>query len=161
MRTTTKILIGVLIVLIVIQFIKPDRNINPQEQKRHIAQFVPVPQDVQIVLKRACYDCHSNNTRYPWYANIQPIAWYLAHHVKEGKAELNFDEFTSYDAKKQDHKLEEVAETVEEGEMPLSSYTLIHKDAKLAEQERTLLVDWAKKARVRLTGGSGESEHQH
>jgi len=151
MRTTSKILLGLLIVLIAIQFIKPTRNINPQTQQGSIINYMSVPENVQGILKKACYDCHSNNTKYPWYANIQPVAWYLAHHVNEGKDKLNFDEFASYKAKKQDHKLEEVVETVEKGEMPVSSYTFIHKEAKLSEQEKTLLIGWAKKARASLS----------
>lgn len=150
MSATSKILLGLLIIFIAIQFIKPTRNINPPTQQGSIISYVNVPEDVHSILKRACYDCHSNNTKYPWYADIQPVAWYLAHHVNEGKEKLNFDEFASYSAKKQDHKLEEVVETVEEGEMPISSYTFIHKEAKLSEQEKAQLIDWAKKARASL-----------
>jgi len=142
MNTTKKILLTLVILLVLIQFIRPARNINPDTTARFIQQY-HVPAPVAQSLKASCYDCHSNNTRYPWYANVQPVAWYLAHHVNEGKHELNFDEFSSYPLKKQVHKLKEVKETVEEGAMPLSSYTLIHTDAKLDTTEKKLIVDWA------------------
>jgi cytochrome c551/c552 len=151
MSITSRILLGLLVIVIAIQFIKSERNIHPQAQQGSIVNHMAVSHNVETILKKACYDCHSNNTKYPWYANIQPVAWYLTHHVNEGKHELNFDEFASYDAKKQDHKLEEVIETVEEGEMPVASYTLMHKEAKLSKQEKAQLIDWAKKVRASLS----------
>jgi hypothetical protein len=88
-------------------------------------------------------DCHSNNTIYPWYSHIQPAAWWMNNHVKDGKKDLNFDEFLTYTKKKQFKKMEETIELVKEGEMPLKSYTWIHNDAKLTEAEKTALTDWA------------------
>ncbi|MFM8485102.1 MAG: heme-binding domain-containing protein, partial [Bacteroidota bacterium] len=90
-----------------------------------------VPENVMAVLKPACYDCHSNQTRYPWYAGIQPVAWWLAEHVNDGKRHLNFDEFTTRKIAVQNHKLEEIIEMVKEEEMPLGSYTWTHADARL------------------------------
>jgi hypothetical protein len=109
---------------------------------------------VETSLKKACYDCHSNNTRYPWYAEVQPVAWYLDHHVQEGKGELNFDAFLTYPYKKQDHKLEELIETQQEGSMPLTSYTLIHRDAKLTQQQRQEIIDWATLTRKEIQARS-------
>ena len=103
-----------------------------------------VPENVHAVLKRSCLDCHSNNTEYPWYNNIQPVAWFLDHHVQEGKGELNFNEFATYSPKKARHKMEEVGKAVTEGWMPLDSYLWIHHDAKLSSEEAKLLADWAK-----------------
>ena len=94
-------------------------------------------------MDKACNDCHSNNTKYPWYATFQPVAWWLDHHVDEGKGEINFDEFLTYPAKKARHKMEEVNEMVKEGEMPLNSYTWIHKDAVLTQAEKLVLAEWA------------------
>src|SRR4028118_485047 len=85
MSLTKKILIAVLVILIVIQFIRPTRNTSSAVLPSDISNVLALPADVQPILKRACYDCHSNNTSYPWYMNIQPVAWYLAHHVDEGK----------------------------------------------------------------------------
>jgi len=95
------------------------------------------------VLQRSCADCHSNNTVYPWYANVQPVAWWLADHVNEGKGELNFDEFLTYSPKKAHHKLEEVIDMIKEGEMPLGSYTWIHRNAILSPAQKEALTTWA------------------
>jgi uncharacterized membrane protein len=136
-----KILIGLLVVLIAIQFIKPARNESANTTK-DIATLYPMPDSVKTIVTKACADCHSNKTVYPWYASIQPLGFWLDHHVKEGKGEINFNEFASYRIGKQNHKLKEVIEQVQEGEMPLSSYTLIHKNAVLTETEKNTLVHW-------------------
>ena len=102
----------------------------------------PVPENVEQILVKACNDCHSNSTVYPWYAEVQPIAWWLDDHVKDWKKHLNFNEFASYRLAKQYHKLEEVFDEVKGGEMPLESYTVVHRDAKLTDEERTILMDW-------------------
>lgn len=139
-----KILIGLLVVLVIIQFIRPERNVASAMSANDISTKYTVPDDVNKVLQKACNDCHSNNTVYPWYSNIQPVGWWLQNHVNEGKEELNFSEFASYKNKKAAHKLEEVVELVEEGEMPLESYTIVHKEAKLTNEEKATLVAWAK-----------------
>jgi uncharacterized membrane protein len=136
-----KILIGLLVVLIAIQFIKPARNESANTTK-DIATLYPMPDSVKTIVTKACADCHSNKTVYPWYASIQPLGFWLDHHVEEGKREINFNEFASYRIGKQNHKLKEVIEQVQEGEMPLSSYTLIHKNAVLTETEKNTLVHW-------------------
>ena len=136
-----------LISLIVIQFIKPEKNQSAQKSPNDISTVAAVPGKVQTILDKACNDCHSNNTRYPWYSNIQPVAWWLADHVKEGKGELNFSEFASYSPKKQAHKLEETIEMVKEGEMPLNSYTWTHKDAILTSEEKLAVSTWADELR--------------
>lgn len=139
-----KIGIAILVILIVIQFFHPKKNQSTEILATDITKVTTVPDDVMQILKTACYDCHSNNTTYPWYNNIQPVAWWLNRHVTEGKQHLNFSEFGSYEAKKANHKLDEIAEVIEKNEMPLSSYTLIHKDAKLTDTQKKLLIDWAK-----------------
>ncbi|MBZ0100325.1 MAG: heme-binding domain-containing protein [Taibaiella sp.] len=138
-----KILYGLLIVLVVIQFIRPGRNISEVPSPNDIRVHYPIPANVESILKRACYDCHSNHTTYPWYTNIQPLGWWLQNHINEGKEELNFSEFAAYTPKKADHKLEEVVELVKKKEMPLKSYTYIHKGAVLTKEEIEILVDWA------------------
>lgn len=145
-----KILIGLVIVLVILQFIRPERNISTAASANDIRVTHAVPANVLSVLKRACYDCHSNNTNYPWYTNIQPVGWWMQHHVNEGKEELNFSEFGTYSAKKAAHKLEETAEMVEEKEMPLESYTWIHKDAKLSADEIKLVADWANALKAQI-----------
>jgi len=138
-----KILIVLLIAFVFIQFFKPEKNIHPGTQANAIATVYQVPEDVSQIMDKACNDCHSNNTRYPWYNNIQPVAWWLNDHIEEGKDELNFDEFASYNLRRQYHKLDEVIEQVKKGEMPLNSYTWIHTDAKLSDAEKTALTGWA------------------
>jgi Haem-binding domain len=136
-----------LLVFIVIQFFRPAKNIAEAESANDITRLYAVPQDVQTILKTSCYDCHSNNTNYPWYNNIQPVAWWLKNHVDEGKRELNFSEFAAYRVGRQYKKLEEINEQVKEGEMPLESYTLIHGNAKLSEQQKLRLATWAESLR--------------
>lgn len=138
-----KILIGLLILLVIIQFIHPTKNQSSSLSANDITTQFGVPTEVQGILKKACNDCHSNNTIYPWYSKIQPVDWWLNDHVVDGKRHLNFSEFTSYPAKKQRKKLEEVIETVKEAEMPLNSYTWIHKEAVLTEAEKLSLSTWA------------------
>jgi hypothetical protein len=138
-----KIAIGLLFALVIIQFFKPVRNISSEKSPNDITNKYTVPASVQEILKTSCNDCHSNNTIYPWYANIQPVAWWLADHVNEGKRELNFSEFGTYTPKKAHHKLEEVNEMVKESEMPLQSYTIIHQNAKLSETQKLEIATWA------------------
>lgn len=138
-----KILIVFLIAFIVIQFFRPEKNVSAQTSRNEITTLYAVPGDVKQILDKACNDCHSNNTRYPWYAEVQPIAWWLEDHIKEGKHELNYSEFASYNLRKQYHKLEETEEMVKEKHMPLESYLWMHKDADLTDQERQRLTEWS------------------
>lgn len=143
MRIFKRILILLLIAFIVIQFFRPKKNVSAQTSRNDITTLYTVPGDVKQILDKACNDCHSNNTRYPWYAEVQPVAWWLADHVEEGKHELNYSEFASYSLRKQYHKLEETEEMVKEKHMPLNSYLWMHKDADLTEQERQRLTEWS------------------
>ena len=138
-----KIFIVLLFALVIIQFIHPKKNKATGAQANYIGNVYTLPNDVKIILAKACNDCHSNNTTYPWYTRIQPVGWLMNHHVNDGKKELNFDEYTNRNLRYQYHKMEEFAEQVKEGEMPLDSYTWIHKDAKLTEDEKSKLINWA------------------
>jgi cytochrome c553 len=150
MSITKKILIAILVVFIIIQFIKPAKNQSSAVTPNEIFANFQTADSTKQLIRTACYDCHSNNTVYPWYAEIQPAAWWLADHVNEGKSELNFSEFASYKPKKADHKLEEMVEMLKEGEMPLKSYTLIHNDAKLSDAQREELSKWAESLRAQI-----------
>ena len=132
-----------LVAFIVIQFFRPDKNISAAVAVNDISTKYAIPTDVHAILKASCYDCHSNNTTYPWYNKIQPVAWYLADHVKEAKKELNFNEFASYKVSKQYRKLEEIINEVEMDEMPIESYTLIHGGTKLTMDQKSKLINWA------------------
>jgi hypothetical protein len=131
-----------LLAFIVIQFFRPAKNKAEGISNNDISKIYTVPADVQSILKTSCYDCHSNNTVYPWYAEIQPAAWWLADHVKEGKKELNFSEFASYRIGRQYRKLEEINKEVKERERPLESYLWIHKNSKLSDQQKLTLANW-------------------
>lgn len=146
-----KILIGVLVILVIIQFITPEKNLS-DDQTHNIALKYPVSGEVKELLRVACEDCHSNKTAYPWYVNIQPVAWFLDNHVQEGKAELNFSAFTKLPVAVQNHKFDEIIEMVEEKEMPLKSYTFfgLHKDANLSNQQREVLISWARQQMTML-----------
>lgn len=138
-----KVFIILAVIVLAIQFFRPEKNTSTGVNENHISKKYATPDDVKIILDKACNDCHSNNTHYPWYASIQPVAWWLDHHIEEGKGEINFDEFLTYPPKKARHKMEEVNEMVKEGEMPLNSYTWIHKDAVLSKDEKLSIANWA------------------
>ncbi|MHA4808752.1 heme-binding domain-containing protein [Flavitalea flava] len=138
-----KILLSFLVILILIQFIRPAENRSGSLSSNDITRRYPIPDTVLHILQRSCYDCHSNNTFYPWYNRIQPVAWYLQYHVDQGKWDLNFSEFGSYPAKKQAKKLKEITEQIKEDGMPLDSYLWIHGNARLTEGEKKQLMGWA------------------
>ena len=131
-----------------IQFFIPDRNISKGPSPNAITKLVPP--ELQDLLQNACYDCHSNHTHYPWYVKIQPIAWFMSHHITEGKKELNFDEFGTYSGRRQLSKLKSIAGSVKDASMPLSSYTFMHNKARLSETEKELIIDWALKTKDSL-----------
>ena len=132
-----------LVLLVIIQFIRPAENHSDKLSANDITLHYPVPDTVLSILKRSCYDCHSNNTSYPWYNRVQPVAWWLNSHVTEGKRELNFSEFASYPLKKQARKLKNTVKEIKEGDMPLNSYLWIHIDAALDQGQKNILVYWA------------------
>lgn len=139
-----KILLVLLGALIIIQFIHPKKNQAESAQPNYIATAHEVPTDIKRILANACNDCHSNNTAYPWYSRIQPFHWWLNHHIQEGKERLNFDEYTNKSLREQYHQMKETLETVKEGEMPLKSYTWLHKEARLSASEKDAVINWAK-----------------
>jgi len=139
-----KVGIGLLVVLVVLQFFQPTKNQGEKLGQNDIYQVAMTPTLVQTALETSCFDCHSNSTLYPWYTKIQPIGLWMQYHVNEGKEELNFSEFKTYTPKRQAHKLDEVVEMIEEDEMPLFSYTLIHKHAVLNSEQKVQILEWAK-----------------
>lgn len=150
MSRTKKILLGLLAMFIIIQFIQPARNNNGQVLPTDISKQYSLPQNVQAVLKTSCYDCHSNKTKYPWYSCIQPVRWILDRHINEGKENLNFSEFGAYSARRQLNKLKAIENSIHDNTMPLSSYTLIHKNARLTPDDKVLIMDWARKTKDSL-----------
>jgi hypothetical protein len=141
-----KVGIGLLVILLFLQAYRPAKN-DSNKLDNDISKSYAVPDDVKQILAKACYDCHSNNTTYPWYNNIEPVGIWLANHVNDGKRHLNFNEFSSYKIARQYKKLDECIQEVKENEMPLESYTWIHKEAKLNEIEKQKLFDWCTSVR--------------
>ncbi|WP_164112155.1 MULTISPECIES: heme-binding domain-containing protein [Sphingobacterium] len=153
-----KIALATIALLIVIQFWGTKKNSSSVPSENAIEKHYTVPPKVLGLLKTSCYDCHSNNTVYPWYNNIQPVKWWLASHINDGKKHLNFDEFNAYSSDKMLHKLDEVAETVSKGEMPLNSYTLIHGNAKLSNNDRKEIEAWVNLVKQEIKSNSNGNE---
>lgn len=148
MKIIKKIALALLVILVCMQFYRPEKNVS---QGNHTLSFItetnPSPQ-VKSILEQSCYDCHSNNTTYPWYNNIAPVSYWLADHVKHGKGHLNFSAWADYSVKKKDHKLEEVIEMIEANEMPLNEYTWTHSEARLTDEQKMAVIEWAKLTRA-------------
>jgi hypothetical protein len=135
------ILLGLLVVVVLIQTVQPDRS-NPA-----VTGPLEAPSEVMSVLRRACYDCHSNETRWPWYSSIAPASWLLSYHVNDGRKHLNFSTWTALDSARRLHAYLEILDVLESGEMPLTSYLLLHRDAVLSDEETLLLVGWAEEGK--------------
>jgi hypothetical protein len=131
-----------LILFVVLQFFRSKKNISEAVSVNDITKTYAVPTNVMASLQTSCYDCHSNNTKYPWYSHIQPVAWWLADHIEEGKKEINFNEFAAYSPRRQYRKFKEINDQLEEDEMPLKSYTIIHSDAKLSKDQKIAIYNW-------------------
>ena len=142
-----RVLLGILVGLILIQFISPERN-DSGDRSNDYTTAMQVPKEVKEIIKTSCADCHSNKTEYPWYSNIAPVSWYIANHVNEGKEHLNFSEWTAYNKDQKDHIIKDLEEELEEQNMPLKSYLLIHKDAKLTQDQYNILLVWVKSLKM-------------
>ena len=140
-----KMLIVLFVIFIVIQFFRPAKNIaaDASSFKNDITTIYTIPDSVHSILQASCYDCHSNNTLYPWYNNIQPVAWWLNRHIQNGKRALNFSEFATYTIQRKYKKLNGIIKEIKSDGMPLSSYTLIHRYAILTPEQKSLLIGWA------------------
>lgn len=137
-----KILIGLLVIVLLMQIMQPTKNQSDTISENDISKTYALPAGVHETLVKKCYDCHSNNTKYPWYVYVQPIGWWMASHIKEGKDELDFSEFKTYSTKKANHKLEEVSEQIAEGHMPIKSYLWLHPEAKVTSEELENINAW-------------------
>lgn len=148
--TPKNTLLLVAILLLVIQSIRIDKTTQPVDVSKDFISFTNATPEVGHLLKIACYDCHSNQPAFPWYTNVAPVSWWIKHHIDEGSHHLNFSEWGTYKDKRKNHKLEECIELVEEEEMPMASYTWMHKEAKLTNEQRLVLVEWFKAAKLKL-----------
>uniref|UniRef100_UPI00404BA1E8 heme-binding domain-containing protein n=1 Tax=Gelidibacter sp. TaxID=2018083 RepID=UPI00404BA1E8 len=142
MKVVKKIALVLLVAFVGIQFIPTERNQSDSVPSTDFMLVNNVPENIQKKLQVSCYDCHSNNTQYPWYNKVQPVAWFLEDHIKEGKAELNFNEWDSLSNRRKASKLKSIISQIEDDKMPLSSYTLIHRDATFSDTEKQELIQW-------------------
>lgn len=136
-----KFLFYLVLVLFLIQLYRPTKNSSAEISQNSITN-VEVPEYIQSILEVSCYDCHSNNTNYLWYHNIAPVSWVVAHHIKEGKEHVNFDEWTMYNTNQKEHIVEEMIETIESREMPLVGYIKLHREAVISDADNLKLLDW-------------------
>lgn len=157
MKILKRVIIVILILFVAIQVVRPDRQNPGVDQGLTLQARTTVPAEVQAILERSCYDCHSNQTRWPWYSNIAPVSWLLADHVKDGRKELSFSEWGNYTPKKAADKLEEICKLSGNGGMPIQSYLLIHREAVLSEADKKALCAWANLERSRI-GATGDKD---
>ncbi len=152
MKTQYKIGIVLIALLLIIQlpWFNPVENYNKVNPENSLSGTYEVPMDIQMILYASCNDCHSNSTDYPWYYHIQPVSWWMADHIEEAKKHLNFSEFAAYSPKEAAKKFHEIAEVMEEREMPLESYQWMHRKAQLTDEQYQRVTDWAKKMHQQL-----------
>ena len=145
MKIVKIIAVVLLVAFVGIQFVPTERNQSDVVPKTDFMLVNSVPDHIKSKLQTSCYDCHSNNTQYPWYNKVQPIAWFLEDHIKERKAELNFNEWDSLSNRRKKSKLRSIIKQIENDEMPLDSYTLIHREASFSEAEKQELIQWVER----------------
>lgn len=154
MNRTKKIGLGIILVFVAIQLIQPAHNKSEQVVSTDFFNVYRVPGNVKTLLQNACYDCHSNNTNYPWYSNIQPMAWLMSNHIRAGKEELNFSVFGNYPARRQINKLKGIANQIKDGEMPIASYKMMHRSANLTKEDKVLIGNWMNKTADSLSANN-------
>ncbi len=163
-RNPKWLLIGLAIFLLVIQFFQPERTNPPEDETQTIEATTEITPEVKDILGRACMDCHSNRTRWPWYSYVAPVSWLVADDVEHAREHYNLSEWGKLKPKDADHTLDEMCEEVEEGAMPLASYRWMHAQARLSEQDVQAICAWTQAERRRLaetTGGGNTSEQSH
>ena len=135
-------------VFVLAQAVRPSRTNPPVDPAKTLAATGQVPAEVVASLNRACRDCHSNETVWPWYTNVTPVSWWVAHHVKEGRREVNFSTWADLAPERKAKKLGDICEEVREGEMPMEAYVAVHREAALTDAERQAICSWANAARA-------------
>lgn len=148
MKIAKKTLLALFVVFIAMQFYRPHKNIAKGNHTKSLITETNPSQEVKILLEKACYDCHSNNTEYSWHNNIAPVSYWLANHIDQGKDHLNFSEWDSLSVNKKDHKLEEIVDVLKDGVMPLKVYTWMHEEANLTNSQKESIIEWANKSKV-------------
>jgi hypothetical protein len=151
LRILKWIAIALIVVFVGIQFVRPTRTNPPVDESQTLSARTQMTPEVTAILDRSCRDCHSNKTDWPWYSNVAPVSWWLTDHVDTGRKELNFSEWGRLAHDRQDKKLREICDEVSDGMMPLSSYLPMHPQARLSEQDKKTLCDWAEAERARMS----------
>jgi hypothetical protein len=139
-----KIVVSLIIIIVATQFVRTEVATAVFEPEQDLLNITQANEEVVSLMKTTCYDCHSEETKTPWYAQVAPFSWWINDHINEGKEHLNFSAFGMYSAKKAAHKMEECYEELEKGEMPLTSYTITHADARLSDEQKATLINWFK-----------------
>ena len=150
--TLKRLVVVIIVLFLLIQVFRIDKVNPPVNQSDDFIAITKPDAEIAGILRAACYDCHSNETKYPWYTNIAPVSWWLKNHIDEGREELNFSEWGTFNAARKAKKLKKAAKEVKEGEMPLDSYTWLHREAKLTDAQKAALVNWFSS----VTGGSAQ-----
>ena len=140
------------IVFIIIQLIPINRPTNSSVQLTENIQIQNAGNEVMAILKNSCFDCHSNQTKYRWYAYVAPVSWLIARDVSKGREELNFSEWSTYNKRKLVRKLGDIKEQIVKDEMPMRIYTLIHPDTKLTDSQKLLITDWTDQETKKIMG---------
>ncbi len=155
--TLKKSVLFVALLLLILQLFTIDKTTKPVDATKDFISVTNSNIEVAHLLKIACYDCHSNQPNYPWYTSVAPISWWIKHHINEGLHHLNFSEWQTFSVKKQNHKLDECVEMIEEEAMPMQTYTWMHGEAKLNDAQRLLLVNWFKAIKEQTQNGSNNN----
>lgn len=134
--------IVVIVILVLMQFKRIDKTNPAYNEAEDFITITQPPAEIATLIKAACYDCHSHQAKYPWYSNVAPVSWMVAHHIEEGRQHLNFSTWATYPEKKADHKLEECVEEIEEGNMPMKPYVIMHSEAKMTDAQKSALITW-------------------
>jgi hypothetical protein len=150
LRVVKWVLMAVACLLVLAQFKRPAQTNPATDSSQALEAHVRLDPKVAAILDRSCNDCHSNKTRWPWYANVAPVSWFVIDHVDHGRSHLNFSEWGKYTREEQKTHLGQFCELVTDGWMPLSSYTPLHREAKLSDEDKKLFCDWAGAERARL-----------
>lgn len=144
------IAISLFVASVVIQFINRPEKISEPVTENDIIETLALNADMSGLLKSACYDCHSNQPSYPWYSEVAPFSWWIGEHIEHGRGELNFSEWATFSKRKRDHKLEEMVEEIEGGKMPLPKYKWMHSEARLSDEQVTMLKEWVTSERAKI-----------
>lgn len=137
-----KVLIVIVLVLIGIQFITIDKNNPPVEMEKDFLNITSPPSDLGNIIKSACYDCHSNHTKYPWYSDVAPASWLIREHINNGRNHLNFSIWPDYKEAKRAHKIDECIDMIRSGEMPMKGYVMLHEEAEISHENKMQLIAW-------------------